>query len=76
MRARLRLAAPTFEPVVGLTRRELEVARLAARGLTDRGIADRLVLSVRTVESHLASAYRKLGIGSRRQLRDILAEIG
>jgi DNA-binding CsgD family transcriptional regulator len=74
-RERLQIAAPGFEPVVGLTRRELETARLAARGMTDRAIADTLVLSVRTVESHLASAYRKLGISSRRQLRDILADL-
>ena len=75
MREHLRIASPRFEPVVGLSRRELEVARLAARGMTDRDIAHTLVLSVRTVESHLASAYRKLGIGSRRQLTDVLAEM-
>lgn len=45
----------------GLTRREREVVRHAA-GLTDRRIAERLVVSVRTVESHLAAAYRKLAI--------------
>ena len=48
-------------PVVPLTRRELEIATLAARGMTDRDIAATLVISVRTVESHLAAAYRKLG---------------
>ena len=51
-----------------LTSRETEVARLASRGLSDREIADELVLSIRTVQSHLASAYRKLGIGSRTEL--------
>jgi DNA-binding CsgD family transcriptional regulator len=76
LRARLQLSSPSFEPLVGLTRRELEVARLAARGATDRDIAENLVVSVRTVESHLAAAYRKLGITSRRQLRDVLAEMG
>jgi DNA-binding NarL/FixJ family response regulator len=75
MRAHLRIATPRFEPVVGLSRRELEVARLAARGMTDRDIAHTLVLSVRTVESHLAAVYRKLGIGSRHQLADVLAEV-
>jgi DNA-binding CsgD family transcriptional regulator len=74
-RQRLQIDVPGFEPVVGLTRRELETARLAARGQTDKAIADTLVLSVRTVESHLASAYRKLGISSRRQLSDILADL-
>lgn len=54
---------------IGLTRRELEVARLAAKGMTDREIADLLVVSVRTVESHLAATYRKLALTSRRELR-------
>lgn len=51
-----------------LTQRENEIAHLAARGLSDRQIAHDLVLSVRTVQSHLASAYRKLGIRSRTEL--------
>ena len=51
-----------------LTARESEVAGLAAGGLADREIAARLVVSVRTVESHLARVYRKLGIGSRGEL--------
>ena len=59
-----------------LTRRELEVATLAARGLGDREIADVLVVSVRTVESHLASAYRKLGITTRRDLAGALGATG
>ncbi|MEE6310356.1 LuxR C-terminal-related transcriptional regulator [Plantactinospora veratri] len=57
------LASPT------LTVRENEVAALAAGGLSNREIAIRLVVSARTVESHLARVYRKLGIGSRRELR-------
>ncbi len=61
-------AAPAANP---LTRRETEVARLASRGNTDREIADELFLSIRTVQSHLASAYRKLGIGSRTELAAI-----
>ena len=48
------------------------MATLAARGLGDREIADVLVVSVRTVESHLASAYRKLGITTRRDLAGAL----
>jgi len=55
-----------------LTRREAEIARLAAQGMRDKDIADELVLSVRTVESHLATAYRKLRIASRRELVDAL----
>ena len=54
-----------------LTDRETEVSRLASLGLTDRDIAAELVLSVRTVQSHLASAYRKLGITSRAQLAEV-----
>ncbi len=60
----------------GLTSREAEVAGLASTGLSDREIADRLVLSVRTVETHLTRAYRKLGVGSRRGLADSLAAFG
>ena len=64
----------TEDPVTGmLTRREREIARMAAQGLTDREIAEALVVSVRTVESHLAAAYRKLGIRSRRELAALLA---
>lgn len=51
-----------------LTRREREVALLAARGLTSREVADRLVVSPRTVDNHLASVYRKLGIDGRGDL--------
>jgi DNA-binding NarL/FixJ family response regulator len=55
-----------------LTRREREVALLAARGITNREIAQRLVLSVRTIESHLAQSYRKLGVSDRSQLGQML----
>ena len=48
-----------------LTAREREVALLAAGGRSSRDIADRLHLSARTVETHLARVYRKLGITSR-----------
>jgi DNA-binding CsgD family transcriptional regulator len=51
-----------------LTRRELEVARLAAHGYTAAEIARRLNIGDRTVESHLASAYSKLRIRSRLEL--------
>ncbi|MGW6931389.1 LuxR C-terminal-related transcriptional regulator [Lentzea sp. NPDC054927] len=57
----------------GLTKRELEVVRHAAAGMTDRRIAERLVVSVRTVESHLAAAYRKLAISSRQELAGLFA---
>jgi DNA-binding NarL/FixJ family response regulator len=48
-----------------LTAREVEVLRLAARGLTDAEIATQLVLSPRTVQVHLRSIYSKLGITTR-----------
>jgi DNA-binding CsgD family transcriptional regulator len=51
-----------------LSPREQEVLRLAALGQTNREIAEALVLSPRTVESHLANAMRKAGVRSRRQL--------
>jgi DNA-binding NarL/FixJ family response regulator len=45
---------------------------MAGQGMTDKEIATALVVSVRTVESHLAAVYRKLGIRSRRELTDVL----
>lgn len=51
-----------------LTRREVEVARLASQGFMASEIADRLQISERTVECHLAHVYSKLGITSRRAL--------
>jgi DNA-binding NarL/FixJ family response regulator len=53
------------ETPAGLTPREVEVLRLVAAGLTDAQVAERLVLSVRTVHSHMRSIYRKLGVSSR-----------
>ena len=51
-----------------LTEREREVAVLAARGLSNREIAESLVVTVKTVEWHLRHAFRKLGIDSRAKL--------
>jgi DNA-binding CsgD family transcriptional regulator len=51
-----------------LTAREREVVDLATRGHSDRDIASRLHLSVRTVQSHLYRAYRKLGVSGRQEL--------
>jgi DNA-binding NarL/FixJ family response regulator len=56
-----------------LTSSERSVAGLAAAGRSNREIADVLVISVRTVESHLAATYRKLGVRSRVQLATALA---
>jgi two-component system, NarL family, response regulator LiaR len=59
-----RLTQPT---AVGdaLTDREIEVLRLAARGLTNKQIGGELAISSRTVQNHLASVYAKLGVASR-----------
>ena len=51
-----------------LTGSELRVAELAATGLTNREIAKAAFMSEKTVEAHLARAYRKLGIRSRAEL--------
>jgi DNA-binding CsgD family transcriptional regulator len=61
-----------FDASVPLTRRELEIATLAARGLTNRQIAERLVVSVRTVDNHLHNAFAKLGIAHRDELAPIV----
>ncbi|GAB1639689.1 LuxR C-terminal-related transcriptional regulator [Krasilnikovia sp. MM14-A1259] len=59
------------EPAVApLTSREREIALLAARRLSSREIGERLHLSVRTVDNHLQSCYRKLGISGRSELGD------
>ena len=58
----------TAAPPSALTARELEIAEMAAQGMSDREIATELVVSIRTVESHLGRAYRKLGISSRHHL--------
>lgn len=51
-----------------LTPSELRIARMAADGATNKDIAQALFLSVKTIEMHLGHAYRKLDIGSRREL--------
>ncbi|MCB0993902.1 MAG: AAA family ATPase [Acidimicrobiales bacterium] len=56
-----------------LTRREREVAELVAEGLTNREVAERLFISIRTVTSHLDHIYTKLGLSSRRQLTEVLS---
>lgn len=55
-----------------LTVREHEIACLAASQLSSREIAERLVLSVRTVDNHLRNVYLKLGVGSRSELAPLL----
>ncbi|WP_375387206.1 LuxR C-terminal-related transcriptional regulator [uncultured Amnibacterium sp.] len=63
-------------PANGLTAREREVVDLAARGLPDRAVADRLGISVRTAQTHLSRAYTKLGVHRRAELAALLREGG
>jgi predicted ATPase/DNA-binding CsgD family transcriptional regulator len=55
--------APTY--LDGLTAREVEVLRLVAQGLTNEQVAERLVVSPRTISTHLTSIFGKIGVSSR-----------
>jgi DNA-binding CsgD family transcriptional regulator len=55
-----------------LTLRQLEIARLAASGLSNRAIAERLTVSIRTVANHLCGAYERLGVNDRDGLARLL----
>ena len=70
-----RAAAAALGPG-SLTRREREVARLAATGMSAKEIARALFVGERTVESHLASVYAKLGVESKLQLVRRATELG
>ena len=69
-------ARPRRAPAIGrdaLTPSELRVAEMAASGETNRQVAQRLFVTQKTVEAHLARTFRKLGIESRAQLAAALA---
>jgi DNA-binding NarL/FixJ family response regulator len=55
-------------PPSTLTPREREIAALIARGLSNKGIADELVISPATVARHVTNILTKLGFGSRAQI--------
>jgi DNA-binding NarL/FixJ family response regulator len=57
----------------GLTSRELEVARLVTAGKSNREIAAELLLSEKTVESHLSNVFTKLGVTSRAAVAGVVA---
>jgi ATP/maltotriose-dependent transcriptional regulator MalT len=77
-RAQRELSATTWRragrsvdaPTVQLTSQELQITQLIEQGLTNREIGGRLFLSARTVEWHLRNIFGKVGVTSRRQLRD------
>lgn len=57
--------APSIERPGGLSRREVEVLRLVADGLTTRAIAERLFISAKTADPHIQNIYTKIGTSSR-----------
>ena len=57
-----------------LTPQQRQIIRLAAEGLSNREIAQRLFLSPRTVASHLYRSFPKLGVAGRHQLHGLLAQ--
>ncbi len=77
-RTELRASGHTLPSASGpesLTAQVREIATLAATGLTNKQIAERLCLSHRTIGTHLYQLYRKLDINSRTALRDALAHL-
>lgn len=71
-------SGPARTPLLGrptsgaLSSRELEIAKLAAQGLSNQQIAARLIISRRTVENHIYRIYTKLGVDSRNSLAAVL----
>ncbi|GAA3467380.1 helix-turn-helix transcriptional regulator [Nonomuraea roseola] len=62
--------------LASLTPQQREIAMLAAQGLTNKQIGQRLFLSPRTVANHLYQLFPKLGVASRAALRDALSTPG
>jgi len=63
-----RAPAAAAQPATHLSRREQEIARLIAEGLTNKEVASKLFISNRTVETHVTNMLNKLGLNSRTQL--------
>jgi DNA-binding CsgD family transcriptional regulator len=68
--------ATTRANPAGLTAREVEVATLLAEGLTNAEIADRLVVSAKTVDHHVSAVLTKLGVSSRRHVQRAASDLG
>ena len=65
----------TRDNPAGLTSRQLTVLALLAEGRTNAEIAERLVVSVRTVDHHVAAVLAKLGVRSRREAAEAAREL-
>lgn len=63
------------DPLSELTAQQQQIVRLAAQGLRNKEIAEQLMLSPRTVGTHLYHVYPKLGVSSRHQLRDFFDDL-
>ena len=66
----------TRQNPAGLTERQVQVLGLLSQGCTNAEIADRLVISTRTVDSHVAAVLAKLGVGTRRAAAAKAADLG
>jgi two-component system response regulator NreC len=71
-----RVAEDASSPLASLSAREREVMALVAQGHTNQAVADRLGLSVKTVESYRARLMQKLGLESRADLTRLAADLG
>ena len=75
MSAGARTREPTGFQAIPLTARERRVTELVVQGLTNQEVAVKLCISKRTVDTHLAHVYRKLGIRSRSRLREAVPSL-
>ncbi|AGL16887.1 LuxR family transcriptional regulator [Actinoplanes sp. N902-109] len=76
VKAELRIGTPEADPLGGLSAQQEQIVRLAAAGLSNREIGERLFLSPRTIGSHLYRIFPQLGVRNRTQLGELLAGPG